>query len=73
MGLKPIFDMNQANFAGILDTTVVKNNLFVSEIIQKSFIEVNEGGTVAAAATSIYTNFSVTQTLFILFQELQLS
>lgn len=44
--------MNEANFKGILDTSSLQDNIFVSEVIQKAFIEVNETGTVAAAATS---------------------
>ncbi|EFA04601.2 leukocyte elastase inhibitor [Tribolium castaneum] len=51
LGLKPIFDMNQADFKGILDTSSLQDNIFVSEVIQKAFVEVNETGTVAAAAT----------------------
>ncbi|KAJ3653290.1 hypothetical protein Zmor_012550 [Zophobas morio] len=51
MGLKSIFDIKEANFKGIFDTTSLKDNIFVSDVVQKAFIEVNEGGTVAAAAT----------------------
>lgn len=54
MGLTNIFDMKEANFSKILKT-VTEENLFVGEVLQKTFIEVNETGTVAAAATSIYS------------------
>ena len=57
MGLKSIFDIKEANFKGIFDTTSLKDNIFVSDVVQKAFIEVNEGGTVAAAATSNYLDF----------------
>nr|XP_060630714.1 serpin B10-like [Anolis sagrei ordinatus] len=47
MGMKDAFSQGQANFSGISS----KNNLFLSEVFHKSFVEVNEEGTEAAAAT----------------------
>ncbi|XP_066247833.1 serine protease inhibitor 3/4-like isoform X5 [Euwallacea similis] len=47
IGLGEIFT-NKANFSGMLESP---EQLFVSEVIQKAFIEVNEEGTEAAAAT----------------------
>jgi serpin B len=40
-------------FKGGLTKMVESRNLFVSDIVQKSFIEVNEEGTTAAAATAV--------------------
>ena len=51
IGLKHMFDVKQADFSGMTDT----KELFVSEVIQKAFIEVTEEGTEASAATA--TNF----------------
>ncbi|MDR2146753.1 MAG: serpin family protein [Tannerella sp.] len=47
-GMKLISDRDLANFANISDL-----KLYVSSIIQKTFVEVNEAGTEAAAVTSI--------------------
>lgn len=47
MGVKAIFDQQQANFPGISDY-----QLYLSNFIQKADIEVTEDGTVAAAATA---------------------
>ncbi|RZB39021.1 leukocyte elastase inhibitor-like [Asbolus verrucosus] len=51
LGLSDIFDVKKANFGGIIEGITLTNNLYVSEIIQKAYIKVNEGGTEAAAAT----------------------
>lgn len=47
MGLSPIFD-ETADLSGMLDSP---EKLCVSKIVQKAFIEVNEEGAEAAAAT----------------------
>ncbi|VVC95798.1 unnamed protein product [Leptidea sinapis] len=48
MGLKDMFDSARASFPDISDTTA----LYVTSYMQKAFIEVNEEGTTASAATS---------------------
>ncbi|RZC36279.1 Serpin domain containing protein [Asbolus verrucosus] len=50
IGLKNIFDEDKANFEGILKLEP-NENLCVGKIIQKAYLEVNEKGTEAAAAT----------------------
>ncbi|XP_048363094.1 leukocyte elastase inhibitor-like [Sphaerodactylus townsendi] len=49
MGMKDAFVRGQANFTGISD----KMGLFVSNVTHKSFVEVNEEGTEAAAAAGV--------------------
>jgi serine protease inhibitor len=48
MGLSEIFS-NDANFSGITVNDI--NMLKVGQVIQKAFLEVDEKGTVASAAT----------------------
>ncbi|KAJ3654861.1 hypothetical protein Zmor_014018 [Zophobas morio] len=48
LGLGEIFDPPTANFSGMITS---KEPLYVSKIIQKAFIEINEEGAEAAAAT----------------------
>ncbi len=49
MGMTIAFDPNKANFSGISDS----KNLFLSAIIHKAFVNVNEIGTEASAATAV--------------------
>ncbi|XP_063903064.1 leukocyte elastase inhibitor-like isoform X9 [Zophobas morio] len=50
LGLGEIFSPGSADFSGMI---TAKEQLYVSKVIQKAFIEVNEEGAEAAAATAI--------------------
>ena len=50
MGATDMFNMDKADFTGI---TSDSEKIFVSHVIHKAFVEVNEKGTEAAAATAV--------------------
>jgi serpin B len=52
MGMKKAFDIIKADFSNMVDTEKAEN-LFIDEITHKTFFEIDEGGTKAAAATGI--------------------
>ncbi|KAK7146737.1 hypothetical protein R3I94_009545 [Phoxinus phoxinus] len=49
MGMEDVFDQRKANLSGMSSN----NDLVVSKVIHKAFVEVNEEGTEAAAATDV--------------------
>jgi serpin B len=51
LGMRVAFDPDRANFSRMWNATA--ENLFLTRVIQKSFVEVNEEGTTAAAATAV--------------------
>ena len=51
MGMEKAFDPERADFGGIKESG--KSQLYISKVIHQSFVEVNEEGTEAAAATAV--------------------
>jgi len=47
------FDKRQADFKRMYDTTLCKDNIYIDEVLHKSYIKVNEEGTEAAAVTKV--------------------
>lgn len=54
MGMSAAFDPNAADFSGMTG----KKDLFISEIVHKAFVAVDEEGTEAAAATAVMMELS---------------
>ncbi|KAG5867753.1 hypothetical protein JTB14_019638 [Gonioctena quinquepunctata] len=53
LGIRKVFDPQEADLSGLSSTN---KHLFISKVVQKAFISVNEAGTEAAAATSVAVN-----------------
>ena len=55
MGMKEAFDMKMADFSGVASRETMQRdgNLSISAVIHKAYVDVNEEGTEAAAATAV--------------------
>lgn len=52
MGMGVAFDQRRADFGGMLPRSYLKRkNAFISEVVQKTYVDVDEAGTEAAAST----------------------
>jgi len=56
LGMRQAFDAGAANFKGLCASTPDHRNLYVSEVLQKSMIAMQETGVEAAAATAVLVN-----------------
>ncbi len=53
LGMVDAFNMGDANFSKMADIDALGENIYIGEVLHKSFIEVDEEGTEAAAVTAI--------------------
>ena len=53
LGMTAAFDSEKADLGAMIDLSKPANNLFVSDVLQKTYIQVDEEGTEAAAVTAI--------------------
>ena len=53
LGIQKAFNRNEADFSKMVDTEALGLNVFLSDVLHASFIEVDEEGTEAAAATAV--------------------
>ena len=62
LGMQDAFNRELANFSGMADLEKLKLPLYVSEATQDAFVDVNEEGTEAAAATTIVMMYETSST-----------
>ncbi len=53
LGMGPAFASNLADFSRMAPLEILGENLYIGEVLHKTFVEVNEEGTEAAAVTSV--------------------
>ncbi len=53
LGMTDAFDEDKANLGGMIDLSGLENNLFVDTVLQKTYFNLDEKGTEAAAVTAI--------------------
>ncbi|MCP4706264.1 MAG: serpin family protein [candidate division Zixibacteria bacterium] len=53
LGMSIAFNPKYADFKKMYDTTLCKDNIFIDEVLHKSYIKVDEEGTEAAAVTKV--------------------
>jgi serpin B len=56
LGIEKGFDPTQANFSGMSTAITPEQRLYISQVIHKAYIKVDEEGTEAAAATAVVIN-----------------
>ena len=59
-GMTDAFDRFTADFSKMAEINVPNYNLYINDVLQKTFIEVNEKGTKAGAVTSFHMNLGCT-------------